>query len=76
MESPKISRVSSTHRLEAAIAMIALGCMWSTKRPGMKLCSGVSIDEARGLRLKVVCEYIATMSSSAGDFRPLSERAA
>jgi hypothetical protein len=42
----------------------------------MKLCSGVSIDEARGLRLKVQCEYIATMSSSAGDFMPLSARAA
>jgi hypothetical protein len=42
----------------------------------MKLCSGVSMDDGRGLRLKVQCEYIATMSSSAGDLSPLSARAA
>ena len=44
--------------------------------PGMKLCSGVSIDDARGFRLNVVWVYMPTMSSSAGDLRPLSVRAA
>ena len=55
--------------------MIAFGCMWSTNFAGMKLCSGVSMDEARGLRLKVAWPAIATMSSSAADFRPWSGRA-
>jgi hypothetical protein len=35
----------------------------------MNECSGVSMDEARGFRLKVVCVYIATMRSSASVFR-------
>jgi len=61
---------------EAAIAMTAFGCMWSTCRPGRKLCSGVSIEEARGLRLKVAWVYMPTMSSSAADLSPLSFRAA
>ena len=61
---------------DAATEMIAFGCMWSTCLPGMKLWSGVSIEEARGLRLKVACVYMPTMSSSAGAFRPLSARAA
>ena len=51
---PKISFVSSWQRRLAATAMIAFGCMWSTCLPVRKLWSGVSIDEGRGLRLKVV----------------------
>ena len=39
-----------------AIAMMALGCMWSTCLPGRKACSGVSIEDARGFRLNVVWE--------------------
>jgi hypothetical protein len=35
----------------------------------------VSIEGARGFRLKVACANIPTMSSSAGDFSPLSARA-
>ena len=38
----------------AATEMIAFGCMWSTCLPGTKECSGVSMLEGRGLRLKVV----------------------
>ena len=30
------------------MAMIAFGCMWSTNFAGMKLCSGVSNELARG----------------------------
>ena len=59
---------------DAATEMIAFGCMWSTNFAGIKLCSGVSIDEARGFRLKVAWLAIATISSSAADFRPLSAR--
>jgi hypothetical protein len=58
------------------MAMTALGCMWSTWRPGMKLCSGVSMELARGFRLNVACVYMPTMSSSALDLSPLSARAA
>lgn len=75
MRPPKMSRVSRSQLREAATAMMALGCMWSTCRPGRKLCRGVSMDDARGLRLNVAWAYIATMSSSALDFRPLSFRA-
>jgi hypothetical protein len=59
------------------MAMIAFGCMWSTCLPGRKLCSGVSMED--GARVQVegrVGLYMPTMSSSAGDFRPLSARAA
>ncbi len=58
------------------MAMIAFGCMWSTCLPGRKECSGVSIEDGRGFRLKVVWLYMPTMSSSAGALRPLSVRAA
>ena len=40
---------------QAAIAMIASGCMWSTCFVGTKACSGVSIEAARAFRLKVQC---------------------
>ncbi len=42
----------------------------------MKLCSGVSMDGARGLRSNVVCGYIATIASSAGVLRPRSGKRA
>ena len=51
---PKISCVSFSQFLLAAMAMIAFGCMWSTNFAGMKLCKGVSIELARGFKLKVV----------------------
>ncbi len=35
------------------MAMTEFGCVWSTCLKGTKACSGVSIDEARGLRLYV-----------------------
>ncbi len=76
MRPPKMVFVSCSQFAEAAMAMTAFGCMWSTCLPGRKLCSGVSIEDARGLRLNVVCVYIPTIASSAGLFRPLSGRAA
>ena len=46
------------------MAMMASGCMWSTWVKGTKPCSGVSIEAARGLRLKVQCGRKPTMRSS------------
>jgi hypothetical protein len=49
---PKHSRVSRSPFLAAAIAMIASACMWSMWAWGMKQWGGVSIEVARGFRLK------------------------
>jgi len=63
-----INPTNDSHRPQsrrlAAIAIIAFGCMWSTCLPGRKLCSGVSMEAARGLRLKVQCGKKPTISSS------------
>ena len=61
---PKTSFVSRSESFEAAIAITASGCMWSTCAFGMKACSGVSIEAARGLRSKVQCGRYPTISSS------------
>ena len=52
--------VAFKHRAAARVAVVvawieiaAFGCMWSTCLNGMNECSGVSIDDGRGLRLNV-----------------------
>ena len=50
---PKTSRMTSGPRTDAAIAMSAFGCVWSTCARGTKAWSGVSIEVARGLRFHV-----------------------
>ena len=74
--SPNTSRVSSGPFDAVAMAMHETGCMWSTWRKGTNECSGVSMEGARALRLKVQCGYIPTMESSAGVLAPRSDIAA
>ena len=47
-----------------------------TAASGSVIYNGVSIEEARGFRLKVAWACMPTMSSSACDLSPLSLRAA
>ena len=52
---PKTSRMACSPRAQAAIAMSAFGCVWSTCARGTNAWSGVSIEVARGLRFQVQC---------------------
>ena len=70
MSSPYTSLVIRLEFFAAQIAMGAFGCVWSTCLPGTNECSGVSMEDARGLRLKVQCGYMPTISSSAGVLGP------
>ena len=70
--SPKISAHSRSWSTDAATAMTALGCRWSTCWNGTKVWSGVSIEQARGFRLKTQWLYIGYMASSIGVLGPRS----
>ena len=52
--------------------MTAFGCRWSTCWYGTNVCSGVSIEQARGFRLKTQWLYIGYIASSMGVFGPRS----